>query len=233
MDNKMTSTNNPQLPLLLDELREYALAVNVEWAEKIGINPSVAVTCVKPSGTVSQLVNCSPGIHTRFSEYLMRAIREDRKNPIGVFLKSVGVLHEPDITKPDEVDIFYFPIASPEGSVTRNALTAIEQLELYLTYRQHWTEHNPSTTIYVRDNEWLDVAAWLYKHFDQLGGLAFLPFTNHIYKQAPYTEITKEAYAEAAAKMPKIDWEHLADFESEDHTTAMKEVACSNGSCDL
>jgi ribonucleoside-diphosphate reductase alpha chain len=233
MDNKMTSTNNPFLANMLDVLREYAVAVNAEWAAKLGINPSAAVTCNKPSGTVSQLTNCSPGIHTRFSEWLLRAIREDRKNPLGAFLKAMGVPNEPDVTKPEEVDIFYFPLASPEGSVTRNSLTAIQQLELYLTYRLHWTEHNPSTTIYVRDHEWLDVAAWLYGHFDQLGGLAFLPYTNHIYKQAPYTEITREQYDEAAAKMPKLDWDRLMDYETDDHTTAMKEIACSNGSCDL
>jgi len=233
MDNPLLSTNGKELTVLLDHLRLHAVATNVEWAERLGITPSVAVTCVKPSGTVSQLVNCSPGIHTRFSEYLMRAIREDRKNPIGAFLKACGVPNEPDVTKPNDVDVFFFPLASPEGSITRNKLTAIEQLELYLTYRQHWTEHNPSTTIYVRDHEWLEVATWVYKHFDQIGGIAFLPFTNHIYKQAPYTEISEVEYRAANLKMPEIDWSKLPEFEKDDHTTAMKEVACSNGSCDL
>ena len=231
MDCKMTSTNNPLLATLLDELRTYSVEVNAKWAEKLGINPSVAVTCVKPSGTVSQLVNCSPGIHTRYSDFLMRTIREDRKNPIGAFLKTCGVPCEPEQSKPNDVDVFYFPLASPEGSVTRNALTAVQQLELYLTYRQHWTEHNPSCTIYIKDSEWLEVAAWVYRNFDNIGGVAFLPHTDHIYKQAPYTELTEQQYLDAAAKMPVIDWSKLAEFESEDHTTAMKEYACSNGSC--
>jgi hypothetical protein len=233
MDNRLLSTNSKELAPLLDHLRQHAVAVNVEWAGKLGITPSVAVTCVKPSGTVSQLVNCSPGIHTRFSEYLVRAIREDRKNPIGAFLKACGVPNEPDVTKPNDVDVFFFPLASPEGSITRNKLTAIEQLELYLTYRQHWTEHNPSTTIYVRDHEWLEVATWVYKHFDQIGGIAFLPFTNHIYKQAPYTEVSEVEYRAASLKMPEIDWLKLPEFEKDDHTTAMKEVACSGNSCDI
>jgi ribonucleoside-diphosphate reductase alpha chain len=233
MDNRLLSTNSKELAPLLDHLRQHAVAVNVEWAGKLGITPSVAVTCVKPSGTVSQLVNCSPGIHTRFSEYLVRAIREDRKNPIGAFLKACGVPNEPDVTKPNDVDVFFFPLASPEGSITRNKLTAIEQLELYLTYRQHWTEHNPSTTIYVRDHEWLEVATWVYKHFDQIGGIAFLPFTNHIYKQAPYTEVSEVEYRAASLKMPEIDWLKLPEFEKDDHTTAMKEVAYSGNSCDI
>ena len=233
MDNKLTSTNGPDLAALLDEFRLYAVKVNAKWAAKLGISPSVAVTCVKPSGTVSQLVNCSPGLHTRWAEWFSRAVREDRKNPIGAFLKACGVPNEPEASKPDDVDVFYFPMASPKGSITRDALTAIQQLELYLTYRQHWTEHNPSCTIYVKDHEWLDVAAWVFKHFDDIGGVAFLPHTNHIYKQAPYAEITEEEYKELAAKMPTIDWAKLSEYEKDDHTTAMKEIACSNGSCDL
>jgi ribonucleoside-diphosphate reductase alpha chain len=233
MDNKLMSTNGPDLASLLDEFRLYAVKVNAKWAAKLGISPSVAVTCVKPSGTVSQLVNCSPGLHTRWAEWFSRAVREDRKNPIGAFLKACGVPNEPEASKPDDVDVFYFPMASPKGSITRDALTAIQQLELYLTYRQHWTEHNPSCTIYVKDHEWLDVAAWVFKHFDDIGGVAFLPHTNHIYKQAPYAEITEEEYKELAAKMPTIDWAKLSEYEKDDHTTAMKEIACSNGSCDL
>jgi intein/homing endonuclease len=233
MDCKMTSTNDSRLVELLDGLRGYAVSVNTEWAEKLEINPSVAVTCVKPSGTVSQLVNCSPGIHTRFSNYLSRGIREDRKNPIGAFLKACGVPNEPDASKPNDVDIFYFPLASPEGSVTRDALTAVQQLELYLTYRLHWTEHNPSCTIYVKDSEWLEVAAWVYKHFDQIGGVAFLPFSDHIYKQQPYTAISEDDYNRAKINFPSIKWEELEKFEKGDTTTSGKEVACSSGHCDL
>ena len=233
MDNRLLSSNGPELAALLDELRTHAIETNKEWAGKMGISPSVAVTCVKPSGTVSQLVNSSSGIHSRFSRWMLRSVREDRKNPVGAFLKAAGVPHEPEASKPDDVDVFYFPLESPEGSVYRNDLTAIQQLELYLTYKQHWTEHNPSTTIYVRDHEWLEVAAWVYRHFDFIGGIAFLPHTNHIYKQAPYTEIDEAAYKEAVSKMPVIDWSKLPDFEKEDNTTAMKEIACSNGVCSL
>ena len=232
MDNTLTSTNGPELAALLDRLREYSVAVNAEWAEKIGIPPTAAGTCNKPSGTVSQLVLCSPGIHGGHSRYYMRAIREDRKNPVGAFLKAMGVPNEPDVTKPGDVDVFFFPLASPRGSRMRDSMTAVEQLEMYLTYRLHWTEHNPSCTIHIRDNEWLEVGAWVHKHFDQIGGVAFLPYT-HVYQQAPYTEITEEQYREAAAKMPPLDWSRLTDFEKDDQTTAMKEIACSNGQCDL
>ena len=233
MDSPLTSTNGPGLAGMLDRLREYSVAVNAEWAEKIGIAPTAACTCNKPSGTVSQLVCCSPGIHGGHSPLYMRAIREDRKNPVGAFLKAMGVPNEPDVTKPQDVDVFFFPLASPRGSRMRDSMTAVEQLEMYLTYRLHWTEHNPSCTIYVRDSEWLEVGAWVYGHFDQVGGVAFLPHTNHIYQQAPFTEITEGQYREAAAKMPSLDWSRLPEFEKEDQTTAMKELACSNGSCEL
>jgi len=233
MDNPLTSTNGPNLAGLLDRLRGHAVAVNAEWAEKIGIPPSAAVTCNKPSGTVSHLVHCSPGIHGSHSPFCMMAIREDRKNPVASFLKATGVPHEPDVTKPGDVDVFFFPVSSPRGSRMRDSMTTAEQLEMYLTYRLHWTEHNPSCTIYVRDHEWLEVGAWVHKHFDQVGGVAFLPHTNHIYQQAPYTEITEGQYREASAKMPHLDWSRLSEFEKDDRTTAMKEIACSNGMCEL
>jgi hypothetical protein len=233
MDNPLTSTNTSELMGMLDRLREYSVGVNTEWAERVGIAPAAAVTCNKPSGTVSQLVCCSPGIHGGHSKHYMRAIREDRKNPVGAFLKAQGVPHEPDVTKPGDVDVFFFPLSSPRGSRMKDSMSAVEQLEMYLTYRLNWTEHNPSCTIYVRDHEWLEVGAWVYRHFDQIGGVAFLPHTNHVYQQAPYTEITEEQYREAAAKMPPLDWSKLTEFEKDDHTTAMKEIACSNGTCEL
>jgi ribonucleoside-diphosphate reductase alpha chain len=232
MDNKLTSTNGSELEKLLDDLREYAIEVNKEWTEKLGINPATAITCVKPSGTVSQLVDSSSGIHSRYAKYIERAVREDRKNPVGIFLKQAGVKNEPDVTKPNDVDVFYFPLKSPEASVCRNDLTAIQQLEIYLTYKIHWTEHNPSCTIYVRESEWLEVASWVYKHFDSIGGVSFLPHTDHIYKQAPYTEITEEEYNSLVQKIPNIDWSLLQNIELEDRTTAMKELACSSGVCE-
>ena len=233
MDNKLTSTTGPKLEALLDELREYAIIVAKEWATKLDINVPAAITCVKPSGTVSQLVNSSSGIHTRFSRWLVRAVREDRKSPVSAFLKSMGVPNEPEAMKPHDVDVFYFPLESPEASICRNDLNAIQQLELYRTYKTHWTEHNPSCTIYIREHEWTDVLAWVYKHFDLIGGVSFLPHSDHIYRQAPYAEITEKEYLSLVEKMPTIDWANLSDFEKEDYTTATRELACSAGVCEL
>ena len=222
-----------RLSKFLDELREYAIAVNKEWAEKLGINQSVAVTCVKPSGTVSRLVNSSPGLHASHGEFLLMAVRDDNKNSTCQFMKSVGVAWEPEVNKPNDMTVFYFPVKSPKGAIIRDTLSAIQQLELYLTYKDHWTEHNPSCTVYVKEGEWLDVAAWVLKHFDQIGGVAFLPHTNHIYKQAPYTQLSEAEYNERVSKMPNIDWEKLAEFESEDFTTSSQEIACSGGQCEV
>jgi ribonucleoside-diphosphate reductase alpha chain len=232
-DVPMMSTPGPELEALLDELREYAVAVNKEWAGKLGINQSVAVTCNKPSGTVSQLVNCSSGIHDRWSRWIKKAVREDRKNPIGDFLKSIGVPNEPERDKPNDVDVFYFPIETPAESVKRNDRTALQQLELYLTYKLHWTEHNPSCSVYVRESEWLDVFAWVWKHFNDLGGLTFMPHSDHVYQQTPYLEITEEEYLKMKESFPVIDWGKLQDFEKEDFTTAARELACTAGVCEV
>lgn len=233
MDNELTSTNGPELAKLLDDLREYAIEVAKEWANKLGIEVPAAITCVKPSGTVSQLVNTASGIHPRYAPYIIRAVREDRKSPVSAFLKSVGVPNEPESMKPNDVDVFYFPLESPAASVCRNDRNAIEQLELYLTYKQHWTEHNPSCTIYVREGEWTDVLAWVYKHFDTIGGVSFLPHSDHVYNQAPYSEISKDEYQKAVTKIPHIDWALLPQFEKEDATTSARELACSAGQCEL
>ena len=232
-DVPMLSTPGPELEALLDELREYAVKINAEWAGKLGINQSVAITCNKPSGTVSQLVNSSSGIHDRWSDFLIRAVREDRKSPICQFLINAGVPHEPDVTKPNDVMVFYFPLESPKDSVKRNERNALQQLELYRCYKQHWTEHNPSTTIYVKEQEWIEVAAWVHKHFNEIGGISFLPHSDHVYQQAPYTEVDEAAYLAAKEKFPVIDWAKLQDFEKEDHTTSAKELACSAGVCEL
>jgi ribonucleotide reductase class II len=231
MDNKLMSTNGLELGKLLDEFREYTVEVATEWAGKLGINMPAAITCVKPSGTVSQLVDSSSGIHTRFSRWINRAVREDRKSPVSAFLKSLGVPCEPEAMKPNDVDVFYFPLEAPATSVCRNDLNAIQQLELYLTYKMHWTEHNPSCTIYVKEPEWTDVLAWVFKHFDIIGGVSFLPHSDHAYRQAPYQEVTKEQYYEALEKMPAIDWSLLQELE--DTTISARELACSAGACEL
>jgi ribonucleoside-triphosphate reductase (thioredoxin) len=233
MDNVMMSTNGPELAKFLDELREYTIEVATEWAGKLGINVPAAITCIKPSGTVSQLVNCSPGIHTRYARWIMRGTQEDAKSPVNTFLKSIGWRSEPELNKPNDSDVFFFALESPDTSVCRNDRTAMEQLEIYKTYKMHWTEHNPSCTIYVRESEWTDVLAWCFKHFDIIGGISFQPHDNGIYRQAPYTEIAEAEYLQLRSKEPPIDWSRLPDFEKEDFTTAAKELACSAGACEM
>jgi ribonucleoside-triphosphate reductase len=233
MDNPLTYTNGSELAAMLDEFREYTIAVAKEWSDKLGINMPAAITCVKPSGTVSQLVNCSPGIHTRFAHWIMRGTQEDRKSPVNTFLRSLGWPSEPEINKPNDSDVFYFALESPTASQTRNDLTALEQLEIYKTYKLHWTEHNPSCTIYVKESEWTCVLDWCFRNFDLIGGVSFLPFDNGIYRQAPYTEISEKEYLSLKGKQPVIDWTRLPDFEKEDMTTGAKELACSAGSCEL
>ena len=234
MDNALFSGRSlDSLPILLLALKEYAIEVNKEWATLLGINPSAAITCIKPSGTVSQLVNSSPGIHTRHGRWIVRAVRNDRRDPVGTFLKKVGLPNEPDITKPDHTDVFYFPLESPKSSVTRDQLTAIEQLELYKLYRTYWCEHNVSATINVKEHEWLEVAAWVYKNFNDVCGVSFLPYSNHIYQQAPYKEVSEQEYQSLAEKMPKIDWDKLLEFETEDTRTPTGELACVAGVCEF
>lgn len=230
MDNPRTA--KPKLRLL-NTLKQEAVDTNAIWAKYLDINVSSAITCGKPSGTVSQLVDSASGIHPRFDAYYMRSVRQDKRDPLSTLLKNEGVPHEDDTTKPNDVDVFYFPMKSPSGSVTRLQMTAIQQLEVYLLYRKHWCEHNPSTTIYVRDKEWLEVAAWVYKHFDEIGGVSFLPYSDHSYKQAPYQSITEQEYKDAVAKFPAIDWSKLSTLEKEDRTQGAQELACSAGTCDL
>ena len=233
MDNPLMYTNGPELAEMLDEFREYTISVATEWAAKLGINVPAAITCIKPSGTVSQLVNCSPGIHTRFALWIMRGTQEDRKSPINAFLKAFGWFSEPEINKPNDSDLFYFALESPALSKTRNDLTALEQLEIYKVYKLHWTEHNPSCTVYVKESEWTSVLDWCFRHFDLIGGISFLPYDNGIYRQAPYTEISEKEYLALKEKQPVIDWSRLPDYEKEDMTTAAKELACSAGSCEI
>ncbi len=230
MDNHLTATPSPKF---LQTLRNTVIECNKYWAKLLGISQSVATTCVKPSGTVSQLVDSASGIHPRYDTYYMRGVQQDKKDPICNLLIAAGVPHEDYAMSPNDIYVFYFPMRSPSGSVTRLQTSALGQLELYMAYRQNWCEHNPSTTVYVKENEWLDVGAWVYRHFNAIGGIAFLPYSDHVYKQAPYTPITKEAYELAVSKFPEIDWTKLTQFEKDDRTTGAQELACSAGECSL
>jgi len=218
----------------LRELRQVAIDTNAEWADKLGIEPSTAITCVKPSGTVSQLVDSASGIHARHSEYYIRTVRGDNKDPLTQFMIDKGIPAEPCAMKPDTTTVFSFPVKAPEGAVTRNDMTAIEQLELWLTYQRHWCEHKPSVTVTVRDHEWVEVGAWVYKHFDEVSGISFLPHSDHSYKQAPYQEVDKDIYDEVFASMPMtIDWSELSEYEKEDGTKGSQTLSCSSGVCEI
>ena len=219
---------------VLEDLRDEAVATNEEWAGRLGINVSAAITCVKPSGTVSQLVDSASGIHPRYSPHYIRTVRADAKDPLAKFMQDEGFPVEPDVMKPDSTLVFSFPIAAPKNAVFRDDRTALEQLEHWLTYQRHWCEHKPSVTIYVRENEWLEVGAWVYRHFDEMSGVSFLPHSDHTYKQAPYQEITEEQFHKFVEKMPKgIDWQMLGDYEEQDRTTASQTLACSGGVCEV
>jgi len=218
----------------LTELKAYAIEVNAEYSAKIGINQSVAITTVKPSGTVSQLTGSSPGMHPWHSEYYLRTVRGDNKDPLTDFLKAAGVPNEPDQMAPTTTTVFYFPIKSPENAITRKELSAIEHLEIWKTYKQHWTEHNPSVTITVKEEEWIEVANWVYENWDVVGGLSFLPYDDHTYQQAPYTECDETTYKQFVADSPKnIDWSDLELFEFEDTTTGTQSLACTSSGCEL
>ena len=218
----------------LNQLREVAIETNKLWASKMGIEPSVAITCVKPSGTVSQLVDSASGIHPRYSDFYIRTVRTDKKDPVYTFLKEQGVPVEDAVGKEESTAVFSFPVKAPTASIKRDDMTAIEQLELWRVYAEHWCEHKPSITVYVREDEWMEVGAWVYKHFDLVSGVSFLPHTDHVYKQAPYQEITEVEYKEALVQMPdNISWDRLADYETVDNTTVEHELASSAGGCEL
>lgn len=234
MDNAYTNGKKGNLEKLLNELREVAQQTAKEWAEKIGINVSAAITCVKPSGTVSQLVDAASGIHTRHSPYYIRTVRADKKDPLARMMLEMGFPVEDDVTKPDHTYVFSFPIKSPSNAVFRQDLTAIEQLELWLAYQRHWCEHKPSITVSVKEKEWPEVGAWVWKHFDEMSGVSFLPFSDHVYAQAPYQDCDEATYKELLAKMPKnIDWSKLAEYENTDLTEGAQTLACVSGACEL
>ena len=233
MDHK-DMYNLDTLPSILKELKETAIETNKIWSKKLGINQSTAITCVKPSGTVSQLVDSASGIHPRHSRYYIRTVRADNKDPLTQLMKDQKIPNEPDITKPDSTTVFSFPMKAPEGSITRNELSAIDHLEIWKAYQEHWCEHKPSVTITVKDDEWLDVGAWVHRNFDDVSGISFLPHSDHTYAQAPYQEISEEEYEKFLKQMPmNIDWTQLTEYEKDDNTTRHKELACTAGVCEV
>jgi len=234
MDNPLMTSANAGLAKTLEHLKNVAISTNDEWAERLGIPPSAAITCVKPSGTVSQLVDSASGIHARHSPYYIRTVRGDNKDPLTKFLVDQGVPNEPCVMKGDTTTVFSFPQKAPAGAVTRNDMTAIEQLETWLTYQRHWCEHKPSITVSVRDDEWVSVGAFVFEHFDEMSGVSFLPHSDHTYQQAPYQDCDKSDYKELLSLMPTdIDWSKLTDYEKEDNTAGMQTMACSGDSCEI
>ena len=234
MDNPLMTSKNKGLEKTLEHLRNVAVDTNAVWAERLGIPVSAAITCVKPSGTVSQLVDSASGIHARHNPYYIRTVRGDNKDPLTQFMIDQGIPAEPCVFKGDTTTVFSFPQKSPNKAVTRNDMSAIEQLETWLTYQRHWCEHKPSVTISVRDSEWLAVGAFVYEHFDEMSGVSFLPHSDHTYQQAPYQDCTKQEYEELLKLMPKrIDWSKLNEYEQEDNTVAMQTMACSGDSCEI
>jgi ribonucleoside-diphosphate reductase alpha chain len=234
MDNPLMTNSNKGLEKTLEHLRSIAVATNAEWAKRLGIPVSASISCVKPSGTVSQLVDSASGIHARHSPYYIRTVRGDNKDPLTQFMIDQGIPNEPCVMKPDSTVVFSFPVKSPEQAVTRNDMTAVEQLELWLKYQRSWCEHKPSVTISVRDAEWMAVGAFVYEHFDEMSGVSFLPHSDHTYQQAPYQDCTKEQYEEMLELMPEsIDWEELSNYENEDNTVSMQTMACSGDSCEI
>lgn len=218
----------------LNKMREHAILVNAKYAKSLKINPSASITTVKPSGTVSQLTNSASGMHPWHSEYYIRSVRADNKDPLTQFMKDHSIPCEPDVMAPDTTSVFSFPIKAPAGAIVADNLTAIEHLEIWKVYKQNWTEHNPSITVSVDEHEWVEVANWVYDNFDDVGGISFLPKSNHTYKQAPYQECTKEEYEEILSKMPaSIRWQDLALYEYEDNTSGSQTLACTSGSCDI
>ena len=234
MDNQLMTIKNSGLAKTLEYLKNVAINTNAEWAERLGIPVATAISCVKPSGTVSQLVNSSSGIHARHSPYYIRTVRGDIKDPLTNFLKDKGIPNEPCVMKPDTTVVFSFPQKAPEGAIVTSDMTAIEQLEMWLMYQRNWAEHKPSVTINVRSDEWLEVGAFVYKNFDEMSGVSFLPYNEHTYQQAPYQECSKTDYKTLLSCMPDtLDWNELSEYEKEDNTAGSQTLACSGDSCEL
>ena len=235
MDNSITNGKKGNLEQLLEDLKKEAVATNKEFAEKLDIPQSAAITCVKPSGTVSQLVDSASGIHARHNPYYIRTVRADNKDPLCAFMKDAGFPAEADVMKPQHTTVFSFPMQSPKNAVFRQDLTAKEQLELWQKYQKHWCEHKPSVTISVKEHEWMEVGNWVWDNFDSISGISFLPFSEHTYRQAPYQDCSKEEYEEALKAMPKnVDWSQLSKYEEQDFTAGAQELACAaDGGCEV
>jgi ribonucleoside-diphosphate reductase alpha chain len=234
MDNPLMTTKNTGLEKTLEHLKSIAVITNAEWAERLGIPVATAISCVKPSGTVSQLVDSSSGIHARHSPYYIRTVRGDNKDPLTQFMKDQKIPNEPDVMKPDQTTVFSFPMKAPDGAIVTADMSAIEQLEMWLAYQRSWCEHKPSVTINVKNDEWFEVGAFVYKHFDEMSGVSFLPFNEHTYQQAPYQDCSKTDYKTLMSCMPEaIDWTQLSDYEKEDNTAGSQTLACSGDSCEI
>ena len=234
MDNPLMTIKNKGLSKTLENLRNVAVVANAEWADRLGIPQSAAITCVKPSGTVSQLVDSASGIHARHSPYYVRTVRGDNKDPLTTFMKDQGIPSEPDVFKPDQTTVFSFPIKAPNKAVVTSDLSAVDQLNMWLMYQRNWCEHKPSVTINVKKDEWFEVGTFVYEHFDEMSGVSFLPYNEHTYQQAPYQEIDKEEYKNILSTMPKsIDWSRLSEYEKEDTTTSSQTMACTGDVCEV
>ena len=234
MDNPLMNLNNKGLESTLEHLKSIAVKTNETWAKKIGIPVSTAITCNKPSGTVSQLCDSASGIHSRHSEYYIRRVRGDNKDPLTQFMIDQGIPAEAEAFKPDQTTVFSFPQKAPKGSTVTKDVSAIDQLKMWLAYQRSWCEHKPSVTINVRSEEWMEVGAFVYENFDEMSGVSFLPYSDHTYQQAPYEEVTEREYKEMLSFMPKsIDWTKLKDYEQDDNTSGSQTLACSSGSCEI
>ena len=229
MDNSLTNGSKDNIKKILNELRDIAVKTNKEYAEKLGIQRAAAITCVKPSGTVSQLVDSASGIHARHNPYYIRTVRADNKDPLCKMMKAEGFPNEPDVSKPEHTTVFSFPQKSPEGAICRTEMTAWKQLSLWHTYAKEWCEHKPSVTVSIKEDEWVNTAAWVYENFDDISGISFLPFSDHTYRQAPYQDCSEKEYKELLDQMPKnVNWASLAEYETQDYTSASQEFACTS-----
>ena len=234
MDSPLTSPKNKNLPELLQKLKDHAVATNKKYAKAIGVPVSAAITCVKPSGTVSQLTDAASGIHARHNPYYIRTVRGDKKDPLTKMMADAGFPIEDDVMNPGHTSVFSFPMKVDKKAIFRTDMTAIEQLEHWLAYQKYWCEHKPSVTISVKENEWMEVGAWVYANFDWMSGVSFLPFSDHTYRQAPYQDCDEAQYKEMISKMPKsVDWKKLAEYETQDMTIGAQELACTAGNCEI
>jgi len=235
LDNAMLANQTKDdLPAILSSLRVSAVNVNNKWADMLNIEPSAAITCVKPSGTVSQLVDAASGIHPRHSEYYIRTVRADKKDPLTLFMTDAGFPVEDEKDKPDVTAVFSFPVKAPTGAITRHDMSALEHLKIWQIYAEHWCEHKPSITVSVKEDEWMSVGAFVYDNFDTMSGVSFLPMTEHIYEQAPYRDCTKKEYEELLKRMPKdIDWKGLSEYEREDNTISSQTLNCTGDFCEI